>query len=66
MADLKKEKYFLSGYEKWKERHFTCLKFPRFVEYLIWLQMASNISLVVVTKRKSNTFTMESQPEGKK
>lgn len=31
------------------------LKFPLFVAYLMWLQMASNIPLVVVTKRQSNT-----------
>lgn len=32
------------------------LKFPLFVAYLIWLQIASNIPLVVVTKRQSNTY----------
>lgn len=39
----------------------THLMFPLLVLYLMWLQIASNMPLVVVTDLQSNTYTRESR-----
>lgn len=40
---------------KWNNGKKAHLKFPLLVAYFMWLQIASNIPLVVVTRRQSNT-----------
>lgn len=56
---IHKETFKLSTIRKFAEKEYninsTYLILPLFVLYLMWLHNASNIPLVVVTYRQSNT-----------